>query len=152
MFGFAWDPLTGRLWVTGNGPSCTDEINLVVRGGNYAWGPNQTCTGTHPQSTNQDGPDPRILPEVFYENPMIAPTGAAFCQGCGLPGQEGNLIFGAWNDGKLRSLVLDAGRDDVASQSVLYDHPSGVVAVERGPDGAIYFSDPDQIFKLVSTT
>ncbi|MGH2725155.1 MAG: PQQ-dependent sugar dehydrogenase [Actinomycetota bacterium] len=151
MFGFAWDHLTRRLWVTENGPECNDEVNLVVAGGNYAWGPNQTCAGSPPENTNQDGPSPRLLPEVFYGPPMIAPTGAAFCRGCGLPGQEGNLIFGAWNDGILRSLVLDAERDDVASQSILYDHPSGVLAVERGPDGALYFSDPDEIFKLVSS-
>lgn len=150
MFGFAWDHLTRRLWVTENGPACNDEVNLVVAGGNFAWGPNQTCTGSAPANTNQDGPSPRLLPEVFYGPPMIAPTGAAFCRGCQLSGQEGNLIFGAWNDGILRSLVLDAERDDVASQSVLYDHPSGVLAVERGPDGALYFSDPDEIFKLIS--
>lgn len=149
MFGFGWDPTNGRLWLTENGPECVDEVNLVVPGGNYAWGPNATCGGAAPGNVNQDGPQPRRLPEVFYGPPMIAPTGGVFCQGCGLPGQEGNFVFGAWNDGVLRSLVLDAERDDVASQAPLYDHSSGVLGVERGPDGAIYFSDSDQIFKLV---
>jgi glucose/arabinose dehydrogenase len=150
MFGFGWDPLTGKLWLTENGPTCNDEVNLVIPRGNYAWGPNQTCSGTPPGNTNQDGPQPRLLPEVFYSPPLIAPTGGVFCQGCGLPGHEGNFIFGAWNDGVLRSLTLDAERDDVASQSVLFDHTSGVLAVERGPNGSIYFSDSDQIFRVVA--
>lgn len=150
MFGFGWDPLTGRVWLTENGPACNDEVNLVVPRGNFAWGPNQTCSGSPPGNTNQDGPQPRLLPEVFHVSP-VAPTGAVFCQGCGLPMHEGRFIFGAWNDGVLRSLTLDAERDDVASQSVLFDHTTGVLAVERGPDGAIYFSDPDQIFRLVAT-
>ena len=150
MFGFGWDPLTGRLWLTENGPTCNDEVNLVVPRGNFAWGPNQTCSGSPPGNTNQDGPQPRLLPEIFYGSP-VAPTGGVFCQGCGLPGHEGRFIFGAWNDGVLRSLALDSERDDVTSQSILFDHTSGVLAVERGPDGKIYFSDSDQIFKLVGT-
>jgi aldose sugar dehydrogenase len=150
MFGFAWDPQTDNLWVTENGPSCNDEVNLVLAGGNYAWGPRWDCDGPHPDDTNQDGPS-RLLPEKYYGPPMIAPTGAAFCSGCGLAGHEGNLVFGAWNDGKLRSLALDAGRDDVSSESVLYEHGSGVLGVERGPDGTLYFSDSNQIFELVST-
>jgi glucose/arabinose dehydrogenase len=151
MFGFAWDPQTGNLWVTENGPNCNDEVNLVLPGGNYAWGPNWDCDGPHPGDTNQDGPLPRLQPEAHYGPPMNAPTGAAFCSGCGLAGNEGNLVFGAWNDGKLRSLALDAQRDDVASESLLYDHTSGVLGVERGPDGTLYFSDSNQIFELVST-
>jgi glucose/arabinose dehydrogenase len=138
------------LWLTENGPTCNDEVNLVVPRGNFAWGPNQTCSGSPPGNTNQDGPQPRLLPEVFYGSP-VAPTGGVFCQGCGLPGHEGRFIFGAWNEGVLRSLALDAERDDVTSQSILFDHTSGVLAVERGPDGKIYFSDSDQIFKLVGT-
>ena len=30
-FGFNWDPLTGKLWDTENGPHFGDEINLVTR-------------------------------------------------------------------------------------------------------------------------
>jgi glucose/arabinose dehydrogenase len=37
-FGFTWDPQTGRLWQTENGPECDDEINLIRPGRNYGWG------------------------------------------------------------------------------------------------------------------
>ena len=43
-FGFTFDPKTGRLWETENGPECTDEINLVVRNGNFGWGPKENCS------------------------------------------------------------------------------------------------------------
>jgi glucose/arabinose dehydrogenase len=152
MFGFAFDPQTEDLWVSENGPNCNDEINLVLPGQNYAWGPSQTCAGTSPQNTNQDGPEPRQMPEVHYGPPMLAPTGVAFCDGCGLTGHQGQLVFGSWGGGAfLRSLTLDAQRNDVASQSILYNHDSGILAVERSPGGRLYFSDSDQIFKLVST-
>src|SRR5712691_4858747 len=38
-FGFAFDPQTGNLWETENGPECNDEINLIKKAGNFAWGP-----------------------------------------------------------------------------------------------------------------
>src|SRR5262249_29735556 len=92
-FGFAFDPLPGDLWETENGPTCNDEVNRIVRGANYGWGPSETCEGTAPGNTNQDGPDP-VLPLAVF-NPVIAPTGAAFCDGCGLGASlQGRLVFG----------------------------------------------------------
>ena len=36
-FGIAFDPLTGNLWDTENGPGFGDEINLVIPGFNSGW-------------------------------------------------------------------------------------------------------------------
>ncbi len=147
-FGFTFDPQTGNLWETENGPACNDELNRIVEGGNHAWGPSETCNGTPPQNTNQDGPAPRILPRAFY-NPVIAPTGAAFCQGCGLGAAiEGRLLFGDWNRGEIHAVTLTADRLGVASQTVILDRASGILAVERGTGGAIYFSDANGIYRL----
>jgi glucose/arabinose dehydrogenase len=150
MFGFDFDPVTGKLFLSENGPECNDEANRVVAGGNFGWGPSWTC-GTPPpapQNTNRDGPSP-IMPLVFY-TPTVAPTGVAFCDGCGLGAEtELDLLMGAWNDGIIRRLTLTADRTAVASQDTLYDHSSGVLAVESGPDGAIYFSSSSAIYQLV---
>ena len=44
-FGFAFDPAPGGgLWLTDNGPSCNDEVNRIVKGGNHAWGLEAVCT------------------------------------------------------------------------------------------------------------
>jgi glucose/arabinose dehydrogenase len=147
-FGFGFDPRTGRLWETENGPGCNDELNRVVRGGNYAWGPHQTCEGKAPQNTNQDGPN-RILPERFY-SPPIAPTGLVFCGRCGLgPGNRGKLFFGAWNTRQIRRVTLTQGRLGVRQQSVVMTHNDNVLSMERGPGGGLFFSDPNSIQKLV---
>lgn len=37
-FGISFDPLTGILWDTENGPDYADEINLVKPGFNSGWG------------------------------------------------------------------------------------------------------------------
>ena len=144
-FGFSFDPDTGNLWQTENGPECNDEINRVQPGDNYGWGASANCP-----DTNQSGPAPRRAPEVTIASP-IGITGAAFCDGCGLPGRQGDLLFGdCCGGGRIRRVTLDGARDDVASgPTVMLDSPGGsVLSMEVGPSGRIYFSDFSAIYRL----
>jgi aldose sugar dehydrogenase len=151
-FGFDFDPLTGRLWETENGPECNDEINLVRGGSNYAWGPTETCSTPPPppKNTNQDGPNP-VLPATFFAS-TVAPVGNAFCMGCGLPGSEGTMIFGEFTTGWIMRAVLTPDRKGIASIGRIYKTgtPAGVLSIEVGPDAGIYFSDFTTIYRLVS--
>jgi glucose/arabinose dehydrogenase len=142
-FGIGFDPLTNRLWQSENGPDCDDEVNLIFPGGNYGWGGGSSCP-----DTSTEGPAP-IQPETQY-TPTIVPTGLAFCVGCGLgPDVEGDLLLGVYGDGsEIRDLSLDGERDDVVAETLLYDHPSGVLAVERRPNGQVFFSDDTGIYRL----
>lgn len=147
-FGFAFDPRTGTLWETENGPACNDEINLIVKGENYGWGPHQTCSGSSPANTNQDGPSP-TLPALFYEN-TIGITGIAFCDGCRLGRRsEGAAFFGAVNNGRVARIRFGQQRDSIRAHAVVYRHGGGTLSFETGPGGRIFFSDFDGIYKLV---
>lgn len=152
-FGFAFDPVAGGLWEGEDGPECNDELNLVRAGRNYGWGPSETCSTppAPPRNTNQDGPNP-VLPLAWF-TPNITPVGVAFCDGCGLPGSEGDLFFGAFNNGRIERVALTTDRRHVASVSIAYrtGTPAGVLSIERGPDGAVYFSDTGAIYRLVAT-
>jgi glucose/arabinose dehydrogenase len=142
-FGFAFDPQTGRLWQTENGPTCDDEINLVLPGRNYGWGGASACPGI-----SESGPNP-VQPEVRI-NPLVAPTGAAFCEGCGLGADvDGGLLYGTYLTRKIHALDLNADRDGVTGRRVILSHPRAVLAVEAAPDGAVYFSDLRAIYRLV---
>ena len=147
-FGFDFDPANGRLWATDNGPSCNDEVNRIVSGGNYGWGPNATCTTppAAPQNTNQDGPTPR-QPQKFYGSPLGI-TGAAFCDDCGIDGLDGTLLVGAVNSGNIRVLGLNGDRTGIASDQLLTDHTSGVLSLETRPGQPVYFSTTTGIFRL----
>ena len=148
-FGFDFDPQTGYLWETENGPECNDELNRVVATKNYGWGPKATCSTPPepPRNTNQDGPDP-VLPESWDATPT-APTGAAFCSSCGLGTEnEGRLLYGLWRLNAIRSATLDSSRTHVASEKIIYTHSAHVLSIEAGPDGALFFSDSTGIYKL----
>jgi glucose/arabinose dehydrogenase len=147
-FGFAFDPETGVLWETENGPECNDEVNLIPSGRNLGWGPNETCEGAAPQNTNQDGPNP-VLPVVLYES-TIGITGIAFCDGCALgPRSEGAAFHGAVKNGQITRLRLNQARDGVANREVVANNGGGTLSFEVGPTGRIFFSTFGGIFKLV---
>ncbi len=149
-FGFSFDPQSGTVWETENGPECVDEINVEQAGENHAWGPHETCSGTDPNNTNQDGPEPRVLPLRWF-TPTIAPTGLAFCEGCGIAKAEGGLFFGANNTGEIRQVKLTADRKDVASMVVALDFSQAVLSMQAAPDGGVYFSSSSAIYQLVQS-
>ena len=142
--GFAFDPQTDRLWEQDNGPGCNDEVNLIVKGGNHAWGPQENCP-----DTNNSGPSPRILPEhTFVDTKGL--TGVAFCDGCGLgAAYGGDLFVGAVNDGIIRRFDLNAQRDGLpGGPTTVIDRAGPVLSLEVGPNGRIYFSDFSGIYRL----
>ena len=155
--GFAFDPVSGNLWETENGPDCNDEINLITRGGNFAWGPSEAC-GNPPsvQDTNQDGPMPRTLPQHVFAQ-TIAVTGAAFCDGCGLgAAYRGDLLFGCAN-GNCKTTVGPIGHVDLTSDRTGLAGPPAriptgytgpIYSMEVGPGGRIYVSDQQGIYRL----
>ena len=156
--GFAFDPKLGELWETENGPDCNDELNHIVEGGNYAWGPTQSCgMPPVPGDTNQDGPDPKRLPEHTFADP-VAITGVAFCQGCGLgPPYGGTLVAGCANGacqasvGPIMFAPLGPGRRSLAAppqRMPLTNYGGAVYSVEAAPGGRIYFSNGTGIYRL----
>jgi glucose/arabinose dehydrogenase len=148
-FGFDFDPRTGRLWETEAGPQCNDELNRILKGRNFGWGPHETCSGQAPRNTNQDGPNP-VLPKRWY-NPVITPTGAVFCRLCGLgPGSGGRLYFGAYNTGEIRKVTLTKSRYGVRRVTLVFNHDAGILSMEASPSGPIFFSDDHAIYRLAS--
>jgi glucose/arabinose dehydrogenase len=148
-YGFDFDPITGLIWETDNGPECNDELNLIRKRRNYGWGRHASCEHPlrAPRNTNRDGEHP-VQPKRFY-TPTIAPTGLAFCARCGL-GEDrvGDLFFGSFNTGDIHEVTLGSRRRGVASQTVPYHHVRPVLSMETGPRGAIFFSDSQGIFRL----
>jgi quinoprotein glucose dehydrogenase len=143
-FGFTFDPGTGVLWETENGPTCNDEVNVIVGGENYGWGPTEACP-----DTNRDGPSPEL--PVWRYNDTIGITGATFCHGCGL-GFQGDLFWGAVNDGVLRRAKLNGPRDGIDSvmQNVLTAPGGSILSMESAPKGRIYFSTFSAIYRLAT--
>jgi glucose/arabinose dehydrogenase len=146
-FGFTFHPHTNDLWETENGEATNDEINRIIRGGNYGW---PIISGI--------GNDPQYIDPIISFTPTIAPTGiVAFRQDSIYPAQfHDNLLFADYNSGKLHRIVLGGvGLTDLVSHSIACDCGLGALfAVMHGlnvpgQDGYIYVTNFSSIFRVV---
>lgn len=142
-YGFTFHGHTGHLWETENGPSDNDEINRVVSGGNYGW---PTVRGVAGNANFRD-------PILAYVS-VIAPTGIiAIPENSTLypTAYRNNLLFTAWNDGRIRRVIL-SGPDLtlLGSSSTAYNGgQGGLLSLMLGADGFVYVSNASSIFRVV---
>lgn len=142
-YGMTFHAQTGQLWETENGPADNDEINRIVPGGNYGW---PTVRGV---ANNPNFRDP-LLAYV----PVIAPTGIISIPETSTvytPGYRNNLLFTAWNDGRIRRLVLNGSNlTSLGSSSTAYNGgQGGLLSLMLGTDGYVYVSNASAIFRVV---
>ncbi len=131
VFGMAFNPQTGALYASDNGPDHGDEVNVIKAGANYGW----------PRFSGGAGvlgyEDP-----IYEWTPTIAPTGVAF-----LPDHPDVLLLCDFNHNHLHALFLDGERlDHVAKDVIVHDGCALDVAV--APDGAVYIATIQAISRI----
>jgi len=159
-FGLAFDPITGNLWETENGPQTFDEINLVPQGFNSGW---ETIMG--PASLDPDSPplDLNIDGNIYsYNDPEFswfdptAPTAISFIDTEPFSNYRDFLFVGDFNSGQIFSFPLNDDRDgfdfslfpalqdlvaDDNDERDLLTFASGfnpITDIKVGPDGLLY--------------
>ena len=161
-FGLDFDPLTGKLWDTENGPYFGDEINLVEPGFNSGsdkifgiWkndgfdykqteGKSKSKSDnyvivneTHPDDLIYTGKGHYNLPKFMWDK-TVAPTALLFLNSKSLGSNYENDIFvGSVKDGKLFHFELNNLRNGLYLQGVLSDK----VATNKDEFGSILFAE-----------
>jgi glucose/arabinose dehydrogenase len=137
-FGITINPADGELYLTDNGPDGRDEVNRVVAGENYGW-----------SEVMGYSDDPRFRTPLWASgDTSIAPTGIAFYTGTEFPQFTGNLFFAAYNDGRLRRAVM-SDPNSISSVEVVQAAGSNArLDVAMGPDGRLYFTGTDAVYRL----
>lgn len=153
--GMDWQPGTNLMWQTEHGPSGFDgpgggdEVNIVVRGGNYGW----------PTIHHEEKRDGMVSPVLEY-TPACAPASATFYRSTVFTQFRGNLFFGCLRGTRIIRVVLD-GQRVVSQENLLSEKYGRIREVAEGPDGNLYFStsnrdgrgspseDDDRILRLI---
>jgi glucose/arabinose dehydrogenase len=173
-FGFDFDPITGNIWDTENGPGNSDEINLVEPGFNSGW---QEIQGM--ASNTDDGFDLEEDIVDFegkgkYSDPELVwmdtegPTAAKFLNSDKLGIQYVNDMFvGDVHNGWIYHFDLNEYRTDLILEGPLADKIAntpeemqetifgegfgGITDLEVGPDGYLYVVSIGQgaIYRIV---
>lgn len=140
-FRFSFDSANGRMYLGDVGQGTWEEVDLVVRAGNYGW---PTCEGncdtagmTNPTYTyNHNGRDACVIGGFVY-------------RGTQFPAEyQGTFIFGDYSQYWLRRLTLDSNGNATglvnfipADGSVDHHELGEIVAITMGPDGSLYYVD-----------
>jgi aldose sugar dehydrogenase len=157
-FGLAFDPVTGKLWDTENGPANYDEINLVEPGFNSGWMRIMGPSSRDAQGTS----DLVVFSGSHYADPTfswfstVGPTGIIFMNGASLGvDYQNNAFVGDINNGNLYRFRLNPTRDgfvftnpnlgDLVADNntelqelILGTGFSGITDLKIGPDGLLY--------------
>jgi len=141
MFGIAFDKY-GTGYITENGFQYYDEVNKLVKGGNYGW-PILQPANLPPENSIDS-----IKPERSYWN-TIVPTQAIFYDGNKFPELTGKFLFGTYNPQKIginyndwssNIFSLDLSNDGKIIEYVISaDHQGPVIGIAQSPEGDIYF-------------
>ena len=171
-FGLDFDPVTGKLWDTENGPNYGDEINLVEPGFNSGWKRQQgfLINPYYPDAfvdIGERGKAGVYSDPEFVWNQTVAPTALKFLNTDKLGKQyENDMFVGDGKFGNIYHFDLRDNRTKLAIYTPLADKiadntkeleklifGSGFVIVtdlEIGPDGYLYvLSYRGEIWKIV---
>ncbi|MFZ0512170.1 MAG: PQQ-dependent sugar dehydrogenase [Candidatus Nitrosopolaris sp.] len=135
-FGMDFDPVTGKLWDTENGPNYGDEINLVEPGFNSGWAQvqgiwtpkgeieneNAGPLNLHPSNLVDFGGKGKYRAPEFIWFQCVAHTALNFLNSTKLGKQYQNDMFvGDYNNGNLYHFKLNQNRTGLVLSSTLAD-------------------------------
>ena len=131
--GLAWDG-AGRMYASEFGWNTQDEIDRVVRGGNYGW---PIFEGNHHLEPSQPEPSNHRRPLMTRHPEDASWSGAGTLVGGDIPAWEGDLFVAALRGQRLYRLDLQEGQ--VAGvQELLVGQYGRLRHVTQAPDGSLW--------------
>jgi glucose/arabinose dehydrogenase len=133
----ALHPQTGDLWTVEHGARGGDELNRPEAGKNYGWPVITYGVDYSGAKIGEGTARPGMEQPVYYWDPVIAPSGAAFYTGSAFPDWRGSLFIGGLASRVLVRLTIAGGRV-TGEERYLADLGERLRDVRQGPEGFLY--------------
>ncbi len=153
----AFDPKTGDLWAGDVGQNDWEEINLIVKGGNYGWSLREAAHSFTLDGNKGSGPRPDLIdPLVEYPHTDDwgkSITGGAVYRGPATPILDGYYLYGDYITGRLWALRYDAAQKAVTENRPIAWNQLAIFTFGQTDSGEVLMStmmSGGQIFRFVA--
>jgi glucose/arabinose dehydrogenase len=134
----AFDRPTGRLWASDVGQNLYEEIDFIVRGGNYGWNVRE---GLHPFGAKGVGPRKDLIEPIWKYNHDVGKslTGGLVYRGELLPELNGYYLYADYVSAKIWALRYDDAQGRVVANRPIPDPNVPVMSFGEDEKGEAYF-------------
>lgn len=132
---WSFDRETGDMWLGDVGESDIEEVNRIVRGGNYGW---RCYEGTEETGLSCGTPVGTVLPPVAQYTHALgqAVTGGYVYRGSAIPALVGQYVFGDFVSGNIWHIPNDTA--PTMTMEAGYESGLNVSSFAEDADGELY--------------
>lgn len=135
----AFDDKTGKLWAGDVGQGVWEEIDIVVKGGNYGWSVRE---GKHPFGPNGVEARKHLIEPIWEYDHNIGKsiTGGSVYRGKAIPAIQGMYIYGDYVSGKFWALKYDESSKKVTANHVIESPSIPVMTFGTDQNGEMFLT------------
>ena len=135
----SFDRKTGELWAGDVGQNAYEEIDLIVKGGNYGWRPREGFHGTRGVPDRADDKGTFIDPIAEYPHREgVSVTGGFVCRDPATPELDGIYIYADYEYGTFWGLRASGGTLTAGPTVILKRPRLFPASFGEGTDGTLY--------------
>jgi glucose/arabinose dehydrogenase len=134
----SFDRKTGQLWAADVGQNLYEEIDLIVKGGNYGWNLRE---GLHPFGVPGVGPRKDLIEPIweYHHDVGKSMTGGFVYRGKRLMELDGMYLYGDYVSNKVWALRYDADKKRVVANRPIRDPGVPIYSFGEDETGEVYF-------------
>ena len=134
----AFDRKTGELWAGDVGQDTWEEIDIIVRGGNYGWNLRE---GKHKFGPKGSEPRPDLIEPIWEYNHSIGKsiTGGNVYRGKQVPELQGKYLYADYVTGQVWALTYDPAKKEVTANQTIQEKGLPILSFGEDDQGETYF-------------
>ena len=158
---FSWDAANGDLWCGDVGQVLWEEIDLIVKGGNYGWCVREGAHHFKPGAPGAQFIEPiieyphqaRMQPQAMFPDHSVgvSVTGGYVYRGQQSPALAGLYIYADYGSGTIWGLRYDRAAKKVTAHGTLLAQPDNVCSFAEDNDREVYaLMQSGKIYRLTA--